>query len=188
MAVLPSRLSCETLGLCLEGYGMARRSVFCAALLIIILAASSRQAVAELAFAGAGASQCDLINSNAAPGRGSDQNDVTRYVFNWVQGYMSGFNGYSLMINKGSPFDLGAASPEAQWEGQRAARTLSSGSRRLNTGCHPASRQASAGLYSPISDPRSGSGLRRYFYTKSSIGGHSRSTDVAALPVAKRIC
>jgi hypothetical protein len=95
---------------------MARRSVFCAALLIIILAASSRQAVAELAFAGAGASQCDLINSNAAPGRGSDQNDVTRYVFNWVQGYMSGFNGYSLMINKGSPFDLGAASPEAQWE------------------------------------------------------------------------
>jgi hypothetical protein len=96
---------------------MARRSVFCAALLIIILASSSRQAVAELAFAGAGASQCDLINSNAAPGRGTDQNDVTRYVFNWVQGYMSGFNGYSLMmINKGSPFDLGAASPEAQWE------------------------------------------------------------------------
>jgi hypothetical protein len=49
---------------------MARRSVFCAALLIIILPASSRQAVAELAFAGAGASQCDLINSNllgAAP-------------------------------------------------------------------------------------------------------------------------
>jgi len=95
---------------------MARRSVFCAALLIIILAASSRRAVAELAFAGAGASQCDLINSNAGPGRGSDQNDVTRYVFNWVQGYMSGFNGYSLMISKGSPFDLGAASPEAQWE------------------------------------------------------------------------
>jgi hypothetical protein len=95
---------------------MARRSVFCAALLIIILATSSRQAVAELALAGAGASQCDLINSNAASGRGSDQNDVTRYVFNWVQGYMSGFNGYSLMINKRSPFDLGAASPEAQWE------------------------------------------------------------------------
>jgi hypothetical protein len=49
---------------------MAGRSVFCAALLIIILPASSRQAVAELAFAGAGASQCDLINSNllgAAP-------------------------------------------------------------------------------------------------------------------------
>jgi hypothetical protein len=66
---------------------MARRSVFCAALLIIILPASSRQAVAELAFAGAGASQCDLINSNAAPGRGSDQNDVTRYVFSWVQGW-----------------------------------------------------------------------------------------------------
>ncbi len=95
---------------------MAQRSVFSAALLIIILASSSRQAVAELAFAGAGASQCDLINSNAAPRRGSDQNDVTRYVFNWVQGYMSGFNGYSLMISKGSPFDLGAASPEAQWE------------------------------------------------------------------------
>jgi hypothetical protein len=52
---------------------MAQRSVFSAALLVIILAASSRQAVAELALAGAGASQCDIINSNAAPGRGSGQ-------------------------------------------------------------------------------------------------------------------
>ena len=95
---------------------MVRRSQLCAGLLLIILAATSRPAVAELAFAGAGASQCDLINSNAAPGRGNDQNQVTRYMFSWVQGYMSGFNGYSFMIDKGSPFDLGAASPDAQWE------------------------------------------------------------------------
>jgi hypothetical protein len=93
------------------------RSVFCAAaLLIIILAASSRQAVAELALAGAGSGQCDLVNSNAVPGRGTDNNFVAQMLFTWVQGYMSGFNGYSLMVNKTSPFDLGATSPEAQWE------------------------------------------------------------------------
>jgi hypothetical protein len=69
---------------------MARRLQFCAGLVLIMLAASSSLAIAELALAGAGAGQCDLINSNAAPGRGVEQNDVTKYVFNWVQGYMSG--------------------------------------------------------------------------------------------------
>ena len=29
---------------------------------------------------------------------------------------MSGFNGYSLMVNKTSPLDLGATSAEVQWE------------------------------------------------------------------------
>jgi hypothetical protein len=41
------------------------------------------------------------------------QNNVAEYVFVWSQGYMSGFNGYSMLIGKGSPFDLGAVSPEA---------------------------------------------------------------------------
>jgi len=40
---------------------------------------------------------------------------MTQMVFIWVQGYMSGFNGYSYMV-KGRTFDLGSASPEAQWE------------------------------------------------------------------------
>jgi hypothetical protein len=29
---------------------------------------------------------------------------------------MSGFNGYSLLVSRSSPFDLGAVTPEAQWE------------------------------------------------------------------------
>ena len=39
-----------------------------------------------------------------------------------------------------------------------------------------------------LSDPRPGRGLWRGLYPKTSIHGHSRSTDVAALPMAKRIC
>src|SRR6476620_2472372 len=39
-----------------------------------------------------------------------------------------------------------------------------------------------------LSDPRSGRGLWRSLYSKSSIHGHSRSTDVAAFPMAKRMC
>jgi hypothetical protein len=30
--------------------------------------------------------------------------------------YMPGFNGYSLMVNRTSPFDLAANSTEVQWE------------------------------------------------------------------------
>jgi hypothetical protein len=64
----------------------------------------------ELGFAGAGAQFCNLVNKNTVPGRGSEQNSVTQMVFSWVQGY-----GYSYMV-KGKTFDLGSASPEAQWE------------------------------------------------------------------------
>jgi len=95
---------------------MAQYLRACGGLLIIALAGYIKPANAEMAFAGAGSNQCSTINSNAVPGRGSGQNLVTQNVFSWVQGYMSGFNGYSLLINRGSPFDLEAASPEAQWE------------------------------------------------------------------------
>src|SRR6187551_938770 len=40
----------------------------------------------------------------------------------------------------------------------------------------------------PLSDPRPGRCLWRSLYSKSSIHGDSRSTDVAALPMAKRLC
>jgi hypothetical protein len=95
---------------------MARAFTTLAGLLIILMAASFRPAHAEMAMAGAGSAQCDLVNSNAVPGRGTNNNFVAQMLLTWVQGYMSGFNGYSLMVNKTSPFDLGATSPEAQWE------------------------------------------------------------------------
>src|SRR5258705_2197063 len=44
------------------------------------------------------------------------------------------------------------------------------------------------GTSSPLSDPRPGSGLWRGLHPKTAINRHSRSTDVAALPMAKRIC
>ena len=69
----------------------------------------------ELGFGGVGAQNCSVVNKNTIPGRGSAQNFMTQMVFIWVQGYMSGFNGYSYMV-KGRTFDLGSASPEAQWE------------------------------------------------------------------------
>jgi hypothetical protein len=69
----------------------------------------------KLGFAGVGVQNCSVVNKNAIPGRGSGQNFVTQMVFTWVQGYMSGFNGYSFMV-KGRTFDLGSASTEAQWE------------------------------------------------------------------------
>src|SRR5258706_15197291 len=39
-----------------------------------------------------------------------------------------------------------------------------------------------------VSDPRSGWGLWRGLHPKTSINGHSRSTNVAAVTLAKRIC
>src|SRR4051794_448637 len=94
-----------------------RRSLLWIGLLIALTTVGSfRSAEAEMSMAGAGSSQCDLVNSNAVPGRGTDNNFVAQLLFSWVQGYMSGFNGYSLLVNKTSPFDLGATSPEAQWE------------------------------------------------------------------------
>jgi hypothetical protein len=85
---------------------------------LVVLAASivCQSAMAEKAFVGAGSNQCDLINSNAVAGRGSDQNTLTQAVFIWSQGYLSGYNAYSLLIGHGSPFDLEAARPESQWE------------------------------------------------------------------------
>src|ERR1700688_4614822 len=44
------------------------------------------------------------------------------------------------------------------------------------------------GTSSPLSDPRSGWGLWRGLHPTTSINGHSRSTDVATFPMAKRIC
>src|SRR5229473_1527464 len=41
------------------------------------------------------------------------------------------------------------------------------------------------GTSSPLSDPRPGRGLRRGLHPKNAINRHSRSTDVAALPMAK---
>jgi hypothetical protein len=73
-------------------------------------------ATAELAFAGPGAVQCNVVNANAIPGRGSGQNIVTMSIFSWIQGYMSGFHGFQFLIQQNNSFDLGAVSPEAQWE------------------------------------------------------------------------
>src|SRR6476659_9358617 len=44
------------------------------------------------------------------------------------------------------------------------------------------------GTSSPLSDPRSGRCLWRGLHPKTSIDGHSRSTHVATLAMAKRIC
>src|ERR1700682_6192397 len=44
------------------------------------------------------------------------------------------------------------------------------------------------GTSPPLSDPRPGSVLRRNLHPKTAINRHSRSTDVAALPMAKWIC
>ena len=84
-----------------------------AAATCILFAPAAR---AELAFAGAGANQCNVMNSNATPGRGSGQNTTTMLLFSWIQGYMSGFHGFQLLLQNKSSFDLGAVSPEAQWE------------------------------------------------------------------------
>ena len=44
------------------------------------------------------------------------------------------------------------------------------------------------GAASPLSDPRSRWSVLRSFHPTTSINGHSRSADVAAFPMAKRIC
>jgi hypothetical protein len=69
----------------------------------------------QLGFAGVGTSSCAVVTQSAIPGRGPTQNDMTVMIFSWIQGYMSGFNGYSYLV-KGGTYDLGSASPEAQWE------------------------------------------------------------------------
>jgi hypothetical protein len=37
-------------------------------------------------------------------------------TFSWIQGYMSGFHGFQLLAEHRTCCDLGAVSPEAQWE------------------------------------------------------------------------
>src|ERR1700737_3357115 len=44
------------------------------------------------------------------------------------------------------------------------------------------------GAASPLSDPRSRWSVWRSFHPATSINGHSRSADVSAFPMAKRIC
>ena len=34
----------------------------------------------------------------------------------WWRGFVSGFNGHAMTVGQGAPFDVEAASPEAQWE------------------------------------------------------------------------
>jgi hypothetical protein len=93
------------------GYGISGVALAAAACILF-----ARAAHAELAFAGAGAQQCNVVNSNAVPGRGSGQNTVTLMIFSWIQGYMSGFHGFQLLTQDSTSFDLGAVSPAAQWE------------------------------------------------------------------------
>lgn len=83
---------------------------------MIIVSSATLCVADELGFAGPGAQNCGVLNQNAQPGRGSDQNLASMLIFSWVQGYMSGFNGYSYMIGNNRTFNLGAASPAAQWE------------------------------------------------------------------------
>jgi|SRR5712671_5048516 len=87
-------------------------SLFGAALALISTATEAE----ELAIAGAGTQRCQWLNENAVPGRGADPTFASRLIFTWVQGYMSGFNMYSLGINRGSNVNLGAVSTEVQWE------------------------------------------------------------------------
>lgn len=90
-----------------------RTTIVCGALLALTVATTVD--AQELAFAGAGSQQCQFLNERAVPGRGSGQNLATQLIFTWAQGYMSGFNGYSLGINKGY-VNLGTVSAEVQWE------------------------------------------------------------------------
>jgi hypothetical protein len=94
-----------------RGYGISGVALAAAACILF-----ARAAHAELAFAGAGAQQCNVVNSNAVPGRGSGQNTVILMIFSWIQGYMSGFHGFQLLTQDSTSFDLGAVSPAAQWE------------------------------------------------------------------------
>jgi hypothetical protein len=75
-----------------RGYGISGVALAAAACILF-----ARAAHAELAFAGAGAQQRNVVNSNAVPGRGSGQNTVTLMIFSWIQGYMSGFHGFQLL-------------------------------------------------------------------------------------------
>jgi hypothetical protein len=56
-----------------------------------ILASPTSTVAQQLGFAGAGSGQCELVNSNAFPGRGSEQNQISQLIFAWVQGSIAAF-------------------------------------------------------------------------------------------------
>ena len=70
--------------------------------------------------------------------------------------------------------------------GRRQVLWFGASDRRMDRKSDHASVRLEAGP--SLSDPRPGRGLWRSLYSKSSIHGDSRSTDVAALPMAKRLC
>jgi len=86
------------------------------AIIVSALASSEPTVAEELSLTGAGTGQCQLINTNAAPGRGPNQDVATMIIFSWVQGYLSGFNSYWLVGGNPAPFDLGKVTQEIQWE------------------------------------------------------------------------
>src|SRR5712671_2215234 len=68
----------------------------------------------------------------------------------------------------------------------RIARRHSASDRRMD--CKSDHGSMRLGTSSPLSDPRSRSGLWQCLHPTASIDGHSRPTNVATLPVAKWIC
>ena len=81
---------------------------------VVLSCASS--ANAELGFAGAGATPCSFINTNAVPGTDSNQNMATMLVFTWVQGFLSGMNATAYNLPQGTGlFDLEKITTRMQW-------------------------------------------------------------------------
>src|SRR6266852_992980 len=68
----------------------------------------------------------------------------------------------------------------------RMARRHSASDRRMD--CKSDYGSFRLGTGSPLSDPRSRSGLWQCLHPTTSIDGHSRPTNVATLPVAKWMC
>src|SRR5260370_26916310 len=78
---------------------------------------------------------------------------------------------------------LWAADHGARPTTDRMARRHSASDRRMDRKSDYGSFRLGTG--SPLSDPRSRSGLWQSFHPTTSIDGHSRPTNVATLPVAK---
>jgi hypothetical protein len=82
---------------------------------------------------------------------------------------------YGLLI-------MGHGRRQVLWFGVTAPRI------RPQNGSQISSWKHVAGNRLPLSDPRPGRGLWRGLHPETLIHGDSRSTDVAALPTAKRLC
>src|SRR6267142_2014045 len=82
----------------------------------------------------------------------------------------------------------------ALWTADRGARpTTDRMARRHSASDRGMDRKSDYGSFrlgtsSPLSDPRSRSGLWECLHPTTSIDGHSRPTNVATLPVAKGMC